>query len=225
MRIWRVLGTATFLPLLLGACIFGGGGDDTPSRPRGSPPITLGGEPSRDTRACFADLQRERVSFNPLPDRDYGGGCQIIGGVQLLDIGVPVTGLKAMRCPLARSFAAWVRYAVAPAAKQILGSEVVRIQSYGTYACRGIVGNPGAAGKLSEHGLANAVDIAGFTLRDGRTVTVESGWNASDPRQREFLKVIHKSACRRFSTVLSPDYNAAHHNHLHLDMGRGPFCR
>ncbi len=85
---------------------------------------------------------------------------------------------------------------------------------------RGAIG----AKVLSEHALANAVDVAGFDLADGRRVMVETGWRSDDARVREFLQVIHTSACRRFQTVLSPDYNAAHHNHLHLDMGRGPFC-
>jgi hypothetical protein len=65
-------------------------------------------------QACFTDLSREDVRFNPLPDRDFGSGCVVTGAVQLLDIGVPVTNLKSMRCPLARTFTGWVRFAVAP---------------------------------------------------------------------------------------------------------------
>jgi hypothetical protein len=42
---------------------------------------------------------------------------------------------------------------------------------------------------------------------------------------REFFAVIHNSACKRFKTVLSPDYNAAHYNHLHLDMGKRTVLR
>src|ERR1700712_5288630 len=98
----------------------------------GSPPVTLNLPTSRETQACFADLSREEVRYSPLPDRDYGGGCVVIGAVQLIDIGVPVTGLKSMRCPLARTFIAWVRNAVAPAAHQILGSDLVKIESFGT---------------------------------------------------------------------------------------------
>ncbi|RYD48427.1 MAG: extensin family protein, partial [Sphingomonadales bacterium] len=133
--------------------------------------------------------------------------------------------LKSMRCELARSFTAWVRFAVAPAAKQILGSELVKVETFGTYSCRGIIGGSAASSaKMSEHGLGNAVDVSGFVLRDGRRITVERGWRSEDPEIRDFLKTLHNSACRRFRTVLSPDYNAAHYNHLHLDMGRGPFC-
>ena len=180
---------------------------------------------SRETQACFADLARADVRFSPLPDRDYGGGCQVIGALQLLDIGVPVTNIKAMRCGLARSFTGWVDHAVAPAARQMLGSDLVRIESMGSYACRAVVGAAGAAGRLSGHASANAIDVSGFVLKDGRRITLQQGWNGGDADTREFLRVIRASACKRFGTVLSPDYNAAHYNHLHLEDDRAGFCR
>ena len=215
------------LALLLVSCISGGGHDRRPPpRPRGSRPVTLALPTSRETQACFADLSREEVRFSPLPDRDFGGGCQVIGAVQLIDIGVPVTNLKAMRCGLARSFTGWVEHAVAPAARQMLGSDVVRIESMGTYACRFVVGVSGAAaGKLSGHATANAVDISGFVLQDGRRITIQQDWTGGDGATRAFLRTIRASACRRFGTVLSPDYNAAHYNHLHLEDDRAGFCR
>lgn len=220
---------ALFLPVLLSGCLFGGGGRE-PSRgpiradPRG--PVTLNQPTSRETRQCFADLSRSGVRFSPLPDRDYGGGCQVIGAVQLIDIGVPVSGLTAMRCPLARNFIAWLRHGVAPAAREILGGELVRVETMGTYACRGIVGGGAASAlKVSEHGLGNAVDVAAFILADGRRISVLGDWSDGSAREREFLRIVHRSACRRFSTVLGPEYNAAHRNHFHFDMGRGPFCR
>lgn len=232
MRILRQLSAAVLLPVFLSACLFGGGGGDDrasargPVAPRASGPVPLPQSPSRDTQQCMSELGRENVSYRALPDQDFGGGCLVVGAVQLLDIGVPVTGLKSMRCPLARTFAAWVRHGVAPAAREILGSELVRVESYGTYACRGIVGaGASASRRVSEHGLANAVDIAAFRLADGRRISVEHDWNASDPRVREFMRIVHRSACRRFKTVLGPEYNAAHYNHFHFDMGRGPFCR
>lgn len=210
------------LPLLLSAC--GEREQRPPPRPAGSRPVTLNIPTSRETQACFADLSRKEVRYSPLPDRDYGGGCQVIGAVQLIDIGVPVTNLKAMRCGLAESFIGWTRHAVAPAAYQILGSELVRVESMGSYACRNVIGAPGIE-KLSGHAIANAVDISGFVLQDGRRITVEQGWRSPDPRIRDFFQAIHMSACKRFGTVLSPDYNSAHYNHLHLEDDHKHFCR
>ncbi|WP_404367145.1 extensin family protein [Sphingomonas sp. MMS24-J45] len=213
------------LPLLLASCAGGGSDRRPPPRPQGARPVTLNLPTSRETQACFADLARQDVRFSPLPDRDYGGGCRLIGTLQLIDIGVPVTNLKAMRCGLARSFTAWVEHAVAPAARQMLGSDLVRVESMGTYACRAVVGAPGAGGRLSGHATANAVDVSGFVLKDGRRITIQQGWNGADADARDFLRVIRASACKRFGTVLSPDYNAAHYNHLHLEDDRAGFCR
>lgn len=219
----------TLAPLFLAACVFGGSDRDAlrrpPVRPDPRGPVTLNLPTSRETEQCFADLSREGVRFSPLPDRDYGGGCQVIGAVQLIDIGLPVANLKAMRCPLARNFIAWIRNAAVPAAREILDGELVRVETMGSYSCRGIIGGGAAsAGRVSEHGLANAVDVSAFILADGRRITVKQGWNGAGD-ERAFLQAIRRSACRRFATVLSPDYNAAHHDHLHFDMGRGPFCR
>jgi hypothetical protein len=216
------IGVAMALAMLLVAC---GGAPSRPPRtaPHGSnsPVRPSDGE----TAQCFADLNRMGVRFSILPDRDMGGGCSIIGAVQLVDIGVPATGLSAMRCGTARGFAGWVRSAAAPAAYQILGSELAQVNTMGTYACRRGRGSAAAAAKLSGHAIANAVDVGGFTLKDGRRITLANDWNSPDPQIRRFLKVLHDSACRRFGTVLSPDYNAAHHDHFHLEADRAHFCR
>lgn len=179
----------------------------------------------RVTKQCMADLGSASVKYTALPDTLFGGGCSALGSVKLLDIGTPVTNLGAMTCPLAKTFAAWARYGVAPAARKYLGAEVVKIETMGTYSCRNIVGNGGASGKLSEHARSNAVDVSAFVLDDGRRIAIRGGWKDGTEDERTFLKTIRSSACKRFATVLSPDYNAAHYDHLHFDMGKGPFCR
>ena len=201
----------------LAAC----GTRERPSEPRAS----IATAAPRQTAICHADLRREGVDYRPLPDKDYGNGCGLSGTVQLLDIGVPVNNLTAVRCGEARAFATWIRNGVAPAAYQILGSQLVRVDSMGSYACRNVVGSSSNADKRSGHAIANAIDIGGFVLKDGRRVTILNDWNSSDPAIRQFLQTIHASACKRFGTVLSPDYNAAHRNHLHLEDDGARFCR
>ena len=90
----------------------------------------------------------------------------------------------------------------------------------GSYSCRNIAGS----GKLSEHAHANAIDVSAFVLADGRRITVENNWK-SGRREMQFLAAIHDSACKRFGTVLSPNYNAAHRDHFHLDMSGNGYCR
>jgi len=207
----------TLLALLLAAC---GSRERIPERR----PSIASASP-RDTAICYADLRREGVDFRPLPDKDFGNGCGLSGAVQLLHIGVPVNNLTAVRCGEARAFATWIRNGVAPAAYQILGSELARVDSMGSYACRNVVGSARNADKRSGHAIANAIDIADFVLKDGRRISILNDWNSSDPPTRRFLETIHASACKRFGTVLSPDYNAAHRNHLHLEDDGARFCR
>ena len=221
---FAMVGTVV-LALGLASCVSAPG----PRRPPPSrAPHSVVQQPVRGTdparlRQCIGDLDALVARYALLPDRDFGGGCSALGAVQLRDIGTPTTNLGAMTCDLARTFTLWVQRDLTGPAKRYFGSPVVRIESMGSYACRGIIGSSSASG-LSEHAYANAVDIAAFVLADGRRITVQDGWNGRDD-ERAFLRAVHDAGCARFRTVLSPDYNAAHHDHLHFDMGRGPFCR
>ena len=116
-----------------------------------------------------------------------------------------------------------MRESVQPAAQARLGSPVRRGETFGTYACRTRNGQPGA--RISEHGLANAVDVSAFILVDGRRIAVEQGWKGGDEAVRLFLRDVHQGGCRRFAVGLGPDSDSFHYNHFHFDMGRGPYCR
>lgn len=198
------------------------GGREKPQSPRSSDNMT-----SQNARQCLAGLKSKSVRFAGLPNKSFDGGCRMIDTIKVMDFGIAATNMGAMTCPLASSFTDWARYAVAPAAKQYFGSPVVKIETMGTFNCRAIAGS--RSGRLSEHAFANAIDLSAFVLRDGRRISVLNGWRGS-PEERAFLRRLHQSACKRFGTVLGPDYNAAHANHFHLDMARSmrngtSFCR
>ena len=203
--------------LLLASCIPRADG------PRPEPPRQAQEGPDRASLQCRVELEREGVRFRALPDRVFEKGCSAAGAVQLLDIGTPVTNLGAITCPAARQLARWVREAVQPAAEDAFGRRVLRIESFGTYSCRTVNSRPGA--KLSEHGKANAVDISAFVLEGGRRIAVLGGWNGEDEEARRFLRAVHRAGCRRFKVGLGPDADAFHRDHLHFDMGQGPYCR
>ncbi|RMB52060.1 extensin-like protein [Sphingomonas sp. PP-CE-3A-406] len=213
-----------FYPLLVILTLAACGRADRPTAPTKTRP-NLSVPSNRETAQCLADLRELHVSFQVLPDRETGPGCGLNGTVKLVDIGVPVANLTAVRCGAARAFIGWTRNAVAPAAYQMLGSELARVDSMGSYACRNVVGSTRGPVRRSGHAIANAIDIGGFVLKDGRRITVLNDWNSSDPQVRQFLQTIRASACKRFGTVLSPDYNAAHRNHLHLEDDHANFCR
>lgn len=222
-----MLRSRIFLPVLFAAALAAGSCSKTPAPQRypdaretprpPAPPAS-----SSSAEACYAGLEALPITFRRLPPRRTPEGCGFDDGVQLLDIGVPVGGLTAMSCPAAGGLYRWVLDGVQPAAQRHFGEPVVRIDSYGTYACRGVNSRPGA--KLSEHAYANAVDVASFRLESGRTIRVESGWRAGGA-ETAFLKDVHGAACRTFQIVIGPDGDQYHQDHIHMDMGRGPYCR
>lgn len=180
------------------------------------------------TGQCLARLGRLGAEYTAVPDRYIDQGCAILGTVQLASLPsdtshLGVTNLGPVTCEVSQAFTGWARYGVDRAARQILGSPVRSIETFGSYACRDVAGS----GRRSAHATSAAIDISGFVLEDGRRIMVKSGWNGGSDREREFLRVVQQSACKRFDTVLGPEYNSAHHDHLHLEgvIGTKSYCR
>lgn len=178
--------------------------------------------------ACRALLDRAGIAYHALPTRE-AGSCGFDDGVAWRPGGTRTAlyapAAPALACPLAATLAMWEWSVVQPAAARTFGTTVIAIDHFGSYACRRIYGR--ASGDWSEHARANAIDIAGFHLADGRHINVARDWRRDD-EAAEFLHQIRDGACRLFGTTLSPDYNAAHHDHLHLDgarRGGWGFCR
>ncbi len=166
-----------------------------------------------DVAECRAVLARSEVAFTALPATGEGA-CARADRTRLGDYPL-APDTPAVTCPVAAALDIWRRNSVIPASRKILGSEVVRIEHLGAYSCRRMYG--GADGPWSEHATANAIDIAGFVLKDGRRISVLKDWKESGAKA-EFLRAVRSGACDSFATVLSPDYNAAHADHFHLDQ-------
>jgi hypothetical protein len=176
-----------------------------------------------DPALCRRVLAEGRVSFVEEPDRDFGA-CATRDTVRVRD-GTAVAlspPAPVVTCPLALGYAFWSRHVVQPAARAELGQPVARIEHYGSYACRNVYGR--AEGRRSEHAFANALDVAAFRTASGERVSVVRDFRSAGPRGR-FLRRVRDGACPWFRAVLSPDYNAAHRDHLHLDRGRYRLCR
>ncbi|QPQ54250.1 extensin family protein [Allosphingosinicella flava] len=171
-----------------------------------------------DAKGCRALLDQAGVRFAAQPPRG-SGQCVFRGGVALrsgraLEIDYAPRGL-ATSCPVAAALALWEWHVVQPAALKHFGKKVARIDHLGSYNCRRIYGQ--SEGAWSEHATANAVDVAGFRLEGGQRISVLNDWDGT-PAERAFLRDVRSGACDLFATVLSPDYNAAHRDHLHLDQ-------
>lgn len=196
-------------------------------RPTTSPGAT--NRPAVTTQAaqiCRRELAEQGADFVPLDDLLTGGGCSSTNAVALYHLTgdasrIAVTNANRIACPLSQTVAAWARYGVDRAAKQMLGSGLAKVETFGSYSCRNVAGSS----RRSAHSNANALDVSGFVLADGRQITVKDDWNGGTEAERRFLRVVQASACKRFGTVLGPEYNAAHEDHFHVELGEGSFCR
>jgi hypothetical protein len=128
-----------------------------------------------------------------------------------------LTPAAKLACPIVSALDRWVSEGVQPAALRWFNSPVAEIHQIGSYSCRSMNGAGGHG--ISEHAFGNALDIAGFTLADGRKITVKEGWHGT-PEEQGFLHDVQLYACETFVTVLAPGYNAAHYNHIHVDLMR-----
>lgn len=203
-----------------GALIPPGTGADTPPSPPAALPDTL-----RETdfvhSACLLALtllgvdHRETAPVTDPENRD----CGIARPVEVRSIqpGLALESGALMRCETARQLALWTRETVIPAARRLPGSpRVTSLSSGTTYQCRGVTGGPSDS-SVSEHALGNAIDIAGFGLDDGTRLAIAPPEDRGDLGVA-FQKAVQAGACLYFTTVLGPGSNAAHDDHLHLDI-------
>jgi Extensin-like protein C-terminus len=130
---------------------------------------------------------------------------------------VAVKPAATLACPIVSALDRWLADSVQPAAQRWFGARVVEIKQISAYSCRGMNGNPGA--HISEHAFGNALDIAAFTLADGRRIVVKDGWHGM-PEEQGFLRDVQGAACQQFNTVLAPGSNAYHYDHIHVDLMR-----
>jgi hypothetical protein len=173
--------------------------------PYGQPypqPPAYGGAP-----ATIPAQQLPPIEAVPLgPSREPGLSSQ-----------VSVAPAATLACPLVSALDNWMATGVQPAARRWFGQPVVEIKQISAYSCRSMNSQRGAP--ISEHAFGNALDVAAFTLADGRKITVRDGWHGT-PEERAFLHDAHASACRLFATVLAPGSNAFHYDHMHVDLAR-----
>jgi hypothetical protein len=137
------------------------------------------------------------------------------------DIAFPAR--PVMTCRLARALRRWLDEYVEPSAASLLHSRVAKVMDLSAYACRFVYNSKGE--KISEHAVANAIDIGEFVTAKGEKISVLDNWNSPDERG-VFLHEIHAGACKMFGTTLGPEANPDHKNHFHLDMKerRHPLC-
>jgi hypothetical protein len=168
-----------------------------------------------DDTACFAAFDRAGAGYLRRPA--IGTGVCRASQRMILTSNKFAPTMRpanvAPGCAVTAALILWDRDVVQPLAQKYFGQRVVEVENLGSYNCRKIAGEQAQ----SQHSTANAIDISAFVLADGTRVSLINDWAPGDKRS-EFLHAVRDGTCGLFSTVLSPDHNAAHANHFHFDM-------
>jgi hypothetical protein len=209
-RAFRALSLAGLL-LSATACSFGSDRGPVPVSPSTSSYPMICGDPA---------LRGEVVGKVP----GSITGCGISNAVRVHEVkGIQLSTGAVVDCQTARAFKTWVNRGMLPAVGSKGGGvETIRIAA--SYACRSRNHQRGAP--ISEHGLGKAIDVSGYTLRDGTEVTLLRDWGSG--RNGRALREMHRAACGTFGTVLGPDSDRFHRDHFHFDTAKhrnGPYCR
>lgn len=164
----------------------------------------------------------EQKLISSQPVADSAGACPLTDVVRVRDFGpVKLSSSFLASCPLALSSALFVGQQARPLTAQFMASQLTRIDHLGSFACRNIYHRPDA--RRSEHASAQALDISGFRLADGRHISVLRGWKQEE--SGPWLRALLGVSCHYYGNGLGPEYNAAHANHFHFGMRGYGLCR
>lgn len=169
---------------------------------------------------CALVLQRAGLPAVIKPATGVGTNCEVADATTVSRFFTARIKAEDMRCALAARLYLWERHELQPLARQHFGQGVAEILHFGSFSCRTIRGRS----SMSEHATANAFDISGFRLADGRTISLRKDWTKSGV-EGYFLREARDSLCKWFNATLSPDYNEDHADHFHVDMGWWQTCR
>ncbi len=172
--------------------------------------------PDAGEKPCF--IEAARISL--LPAFSENGGCGIAQPVSLHETGgeVPVSLSPApvLGCGFAGAMSDFLAGAASDIARKTTESDLTGLRGGPGYVCRRRNNRPD--GKLSEHARGKALDVLSFVLASGKEISVADDWGKKTP-EGEFLKQLHASACKSFTTVLGPDADPNHRSHFHFDIG------
>lgn len=167
-----------------------------------------------DSENCRIALSRVGISATLKNQTVARSNCSKQGTIELRQLSEAKLKPEDTRCAIAARLYMWERHAVQPAAQKYFREPVTEILHFGSYSCRTIRGSS----KASEHATANAFDISGFKFKSGKIINLKSDWSSQGAKSA-FLREVRNGACDYFNLTLSPDYNADHADHFHVDMG------
>ncbi len=175
----------------------------------------------RSGAACLQSLDRRHILYQRVKDWTTAEGCGISQAVRVDRSALEWNRSTLMSCSLSAVLWDFETQVVQPAAERNFGQAVRKMSNAGAYNCRGERG--GRPERLSQHSFGKALDVTGFELADGTVISVQKDWRNRGAKS-EFLHQVAQGACKVFSVVMTPNRNAEHHDHLHLDIGPYKLC-
>jgi len=175
-------------------------------------------EDAGEEATCRKALTEIGADFEEAPAVEDGKACGIDKPILLkrLPGDVEIEPPATVRCEAALQLARWMEGSVKPSLQAAMPQETVAgLSQASAYVCRNR--NGAAEGRISEHAFGNAIDIAGFTFKSGKTLAIRPA-DKDATLEGAFQRAITEAACLYFTTVLDPGSDAAHQNHLHLDV-------
>jgi hypothetical protein len=186
-----------------------------------SAPPPLPPSPANAGAVCLQSLDQRHIIYERVKDWTTPEGCGINQAVRVEHSAIEWNHSTLMSCALSAVVWDFETQVVQPAAQRNFGQRVLKMSNAGSYSCRGEIG--GRPERLSQHSFGRALDVTGFELADGTVVSVLKDWRNKGAKSA-FLHEVAQGACTIFSVVMTPNRNAEHHDHLHLDIGPYKLC-
>ncbi len=182
--------------------------------------------PPRDYQVACPAVMEGQVTAKSLPPI-HEGQCGLQSPLSLEAVSangrsIPLSGKIVTDCGMATALPAWVSEVDSYLfAHDKTGIKTINVST--NYECRNV--DHAKTGNLSFHAFADALDIMGFTLNDGRTISIAPGFNGTPEQGRDILHFARDAACAHFMTVLGPDADSFHQDNMHLDLAcHGKTC-
>ena len=173
--------------------------------------------------ACLEALATSS-DFAPMDPLEISDNCHIRNQVRLRGLGSTRLAAVETSCAIALRSAMWVQHDLQPAAQDILGGGLERIEHLGSYNCRPIRTGSSNETRWSTHATAEALDVSGFRFGGGQQISLVRDWDGPGPKGA-FLRFARDSACDWFRTTLGPEFNRLHADHFHLQSRGWGTCR
>jgi len=178
-------------------------------------------EKSGRDEACLERLKAAGFTFEPATQHTASNSaCVIETPVKLMAVPVASRGANVrlpeepmLACRFAERVGHFLGELVAPVIAGRLSFELKGVRTGPGFECRNR--NRAANGHLSAHALGLAVDVAAFELANGKLLPIKPD---GDSRGQAAVTAIRTAACGWFTTVLGPGSDAAHTDHMHLDI-------